>query len=80
MTVSFFPGVPRCSTCECGIARVVVDGDVWLCEGCAEVLGVLALPIRTAAPVPPADDLDLDERSGPSLEETIDALLRGACD
>jgi hypothetical protein len=70
LNVVFFPGVPRCETCDCGLARIVID-DVSLCEACAQVL---AVPAR----IPDDEQSQMPEhRPAPPLHDVIDTILRG---
>lgn len=75
MTVSFLPGVPRCETCDQGVACMVID-SVWVCEDCAEVLGVSPAKMRTSEPVRVAEPQKA--RSGRSLLDALNSVLRDA--
>jgi hypothetical protein len=70
MTVSFLPNVVRCELCPLGIAAAVID-SVWVCEECAQVLGVFPSRMRTPA-VPPRR---VEPRSkAPSGQWLLDAI------
>ena len=68
--VVFMPGVARCELCECAPARANFRG-LWVCEACFDQVSAAPTPVVQT----PACD---DQRSGPSLAEIVERLVRGS--
>jgi hypothetical protein len=72
-SIAFLPGVPRCDTCDVGVAVMVID-SVWVCEECCEVLGVSPAAMRASEPVRASEPRKA--RSPSQLLEVIEAILK----
>jgi hypothetical protein len=74
--VVIHPNCVACEICSQGVVCMVID-SVLLCEQCCEVLGVSPAAMQPVTPAA-AQPARAAERLGPSLEEMVDALVRGA--